>query len=233
MSKRKLLQLVNERRVSGWDDPRMPTLAGLRRRGVTPEALRDFAELIGVAKNNSVVDIGKFEFAVRTDLEATVAAGAMAVLTPLAVALIDWPAGRGSRSWTCPWWPLEPGRGAAQGAVRAASCWSSATTSRSDPPGGWKRLAPGREVRLAGAYVVRCEEVVRDEAGEVRACAARTTRPIASARSTGERRRGGTLHWVHATRSLSAEVRLYDRLFTVEQPDAERRLPVGAQPRRR
>src|SRR5512136_2495702 len=115
MSKRKLLQLVNERRVAGWDDPRMPTLAGMRRRGVTPEALRTFADLIGVAKNNSVVDIGKFEFCVRGDLERR-SPRALAVLDPLPLTITTWPAGK-VETLELPWWPADPARG-----TRAVPC---------------------------------------------------------------------------------------------------------------
>src|SRR5512135_2970033 len=200
MSKRKLLQLVNERRVSGWDDPRMPTIAGLRRRGVTPEAIRAFADLIGVAKNNSVVDIGKLEFAIRGDLEGR-SPRALAVLDPLPVTLVNWPEGE-IREIQIPWWPAEPQRG-----VRKVPFGRELLVEREDfaldPPEGWKRLAPGREVRLAGAWRLRCDEVVRGPSGEVAGL-----------------RCSGTLHWVHATRSRPAEVRLYDRLFAAEQPDA-------------
>jgi glutaminyl-tRNA synthetase len=215
MSKRKLLQLVNQRRVSGWDDPRMPTLAGMRRRGVTPEALRDFAELIGVAKNNSVVDIGKLEFAIRGDLEQR-APRAMAVLAPLRLEVTSWPAER-VEELAVPWWPGEPARG-----TRPVPFGRELLIERDDfaedPPPGWKRLAPGREVRLAGGYLVRCDEVVRGPDGEVTAL--RCTHDPASLGEAGPRG-AGTLHWVHATRSVPAEVRLYDRLFEVEQPDAE------------
>ena len=217
MSKRKLLQLVNERRVSGWDDPRMPTIAGMRRRGVTPEALRDFAELIGVAKNNSLVDIGKLEYAIRADLEPR-APRALVVLDPLPVEIVDWPEGR-VEELEIPWWPSEPARG-----HRRVPFGRHLLVERDDfalePPGDWRRLAPGREVRLAGAYLVRCDEVVRGPAGDV--VALRCTHDPASRGESPERRRGaGTLHWVDAGRSLPAPVRLYDRLFTVEQPDAE------------
>ncbi len=216
LSKRKLLQLVQEKRVSGWDDPRMPTLAGLRRRGVTPEALREFADMIGVAKNNSVVDIGKLEFAVRADLERR-SPRALAVLNPLPVTVVDWPAERVD-ALELPWWPGAPEQGA-----RKVPFGRELLVERDDfaldPPGGWKRLAPGREVRLAGAYVIRCQEVVRDEAGEVVALRC-THDPRSLGAPSGERRRGGTLNWVHATRSAAANVRLYDRLFAVEQPDA-------------
>src|SRR5512138_2890985 len=217
MSKRKLLQLVNERRVSGWDDPRMPTIAGMRRRGVTPEALREFADLIGVAKNNSVVDIGKLEFAIRGDLERR-SPRALAVLAPLRLVVTSWPAGK-LEDLDVPWWPGEPARGS-----RKVPFGRELLVERDDfaekPPKDWKRLAPGREVRLAGAYVVRCEEVVRGEAGEVKALRC-SYDPASLGDAAASRRAAGTIHWVHATRSAPAEVRLYDRLFEVELPDAE------------
>jgi len=217
MSKRKLLQLVNERRVSGWDDPRMPTLAGMRRRGVTPEALQDFAELIGVAKNNSVVDIGKLEFAIRGDLEKR-SPRALAVLSPLRVVVTSWPEGK-IEDLDVAWWPGDPSRGG-----RKVPFGRELLVERDDfaldPPKDWKRLAPGREVRLAGAYVVRCDEVVRGPSGEV--VELRCTHDSASLGvAAASKRAEGTIHWVHAARSLPAEVRLYDRLFRVEQPDAE------------
>jgi glutaminyl-tRNA synthetase len=215
MSKRKLLQLVNEKRVSGWDDPRLPTLAGLRRRGVTPDALRDFADLIGVAKNNSVVDIGKLEYAIRADLEKRTPR-AMAVLNPLRVVLSNWPEAK-VEELDVPWWPAEPDRGGSRKVPFGRELLVERDDFAEDAPKDWKRLAPGREVRLAGAYVVRCDDVVRDASGAV--AALRCTVDLDSLRDG--RRAGGTLHWVHATRSLPAEVRLYDRLFAVEQPDAE------------
>jgi len=217
LSKRKLLQLVNEKRVSGWDDPRMPTLAGLRRRGVTAEALRDFAELIGVAKNNSLVDIGKMEFALRGDLERR-APRAMAVLRPLPLTLLNWPAGRVDEL-ALPWWPGEPERGGSRQVPFGKELLVEREDFAEEPPAGWKRLAPGREVRLAGAYRVRCDEVVRGPDGEV--AGLRGTVDLSSLGPEGERRGGGTVHWLHAGRALPAEVRLYDRLFAVEQPDAE------------
>jgi glutaminyl-tRNA synthetase len=217
MSKRKLLQLVNEKRVSGWDDPRMPTIAGMRRRGVTPEALRDFAELIGVAKNNSVVDIGKLEYAVRGDLERR-APRALAVLDPVRVTLTSWEPGR-VEELDLPWWPAEPARGGSRKVPFGRDLLVERDDFSDDPPADWRRLAPGREVRLAGAYVVRCDEVVRGPGGTVREI--RCSHDPASRDGGAPARRGiGTLHWVHADLSAPAAVRLYDRLFTVEQPDA-------------
>jgi glutaminyl-tRNA synthetase len=218
MSKRKLLQLVQEKRVSGWDDPRMPTIAGMRRRGVTPEALRDFADLIGVAKNNSVVDIGKLEFAIRGDLEER-SPRAMAVLNPLRVKLDNWPEGK-VEELELPWWPGEPERGGSRKVPFSGELLVERDDFSLDPPADWKRLAPGREVRLAGAYVIRCDEVVRGPGGAIEAL--RCTCDLASRSGAGaSRRASGTLHWVDARRSVPAAVRLYDRLFAVEQPDAE------------
>ena len=217
MSKRKLLQLVNEKRVSGWDDPRMPTIAGMRRRGVMPEALRDFADLIGVAKNNSVVDLGKFEFAVRGDLESR-SPRALAVLDPIRLTVTSWPAEL-VEELHLPWWPADPGRGGTRKVPFGRDLLIERDDFSADPPPDWKRLAPGREVRLAGAFVVRCDEVVRGPGGEV--LEVRCTHDPASREAAGGARRGlGTIHWVHATRSVPAAVRLYDRLFTVERPDA-------------
>jgi glutaminyl-tRNA synthetase len=216
MSKRKLLQLVSEKRVSGWDDPRLPTIAGMRRRGVTPEALRDFADLIGVAKNNSLVDIGKLEYAIRRDLEARTPR-ALAVLDPLPVVLEDWPEGH-VEELEIPWWPADPARGGSRKVPFGRNLLVEREDFAEEPPADWRRLAPGREVRLAGAYPIRCDRAERDESGKV--VALRCTVDTSGTEVPG--RKGlGTLHWVEASRSVAAEVRLYDRLFTVEQPDAE------------
>ena len=217
MSKRKLLLLVNEKRVSGWDDPRMPTIAGMRRRGVTPEALRDFADLIGVAKNNSVVDIGKYEFAVRGDLESR-SPRALAVLDPIRLTVTSWEADH-VEELDLPWWPADPGRGGRRKVPFGRDLLIERDDFSADPPPDWRRLAPGREVRLAGADVIRCDEVVRGPGGEV--LEVRCSHDRASRDAAGTARRGlGTIHWVHATRSVPATVRLYDRLFSAEQPDA-------------
>ncbi len=215
MSKRKLLQLVSEKRVSGWDDPRMPTIAGMRRRGVTPEAIRAFADLVGVAKNNSVVDIGKLEYAIRQDLEER-CPRAMAVVDPLRLVVANWPADEVDEL-EVPWFPADPSRGGSRKVPFGRELLVERDDFALDPPKGWKRLAPGREVRLAGAYVIRCDEAVRGPSGEI--VELRCTVDRAS-RGDG-RRAAGTIHWVHASRSAPCEVRLYDRLFKVELPDAE------------
>jgi glutaminyl-tRNA synthetase len=215
LSKRKLLQLVQEKRVSGWDDPRMPTIAGMRRRGVTPEALREFADRIGVAKNNSLVDIGKLEFAIRGDLEDR-SPRALAVLSPLPVTLTNWPAGR-LEELDLPWWPGEPARGGSRKVPFSGALLVDRDDFALDPPKDWKRLAPGREVRLAGAYVIRCDAADRDASGAITGL--RCTVDLASLGA--DRKVAGTVHWVDAARSIPAQVRLYDRLFRVEQPDAE------------
>ncbi len=219
MSKRKLLQLVNEKRVSGWDDPRMPTIAGMRRRGVTAQALRDFNELIGVAKNNSLVDIGKFEFAIRQDLEGR-APRALGVLHPIKVTLTNWPADK-VEQLDVPWWWNEPERGSRQVPFGKELLIDEEDFS-AEPPKDWKRLAPGRAVRLVSAYVVQCDEVIKGADGKVTEL--RCTVDLASRSGSGNDgtlKPAGTLHWVHAPTSLPLEVRLYDRLFSVEQPDAE------------
>jgi glutaminyl-tRNA synthetase len=219
MSKRKLLTLVEEGFVSGWDDPRMPTIAGMRRRGVTADALRDFADLIGVAKNNSIVDIGKLEFCIRQDLEKR-APRALAVLKPLPVVLTNYPEDA-YEQLELPWWHGQPERG-----VRKVPFSRELYIDRDDfaesPPADWKRLALGREVRLYGAYFVRCDEVVHDPAtGEPALLRCSFDESTRGGEARDGRQPAGTIHWVDARRSAPTEIRLYDRLFQIEQPDAE------------
>ena len=215
MSKRKLLQLVEDKRVNGWDDPRMPTIAGMRRRGVTPDALRDFADLIGVAKNNSLVDIGKLEFCVRQDLEKR-APRAMAVLQPMSLQLTNWPLGH-TDLLTIPWKQGEP-------QTREVPFGREILIEREDfsenPPADWKRLSVGKEVRLFGAYFVRCTEVVRED-GEIVGLRGTVDLDSRGGEARDGRQPAGTLHWVDATHGVDCEARLYDRLFTIEQPDAD------------
>jgi len=216
MSKRKLLTLVREGWVSGWDDPRMPTIAGLRRRGVTPEAIRAFADMIGVAKTESRVDIGKLEYAIREDLNAK-APRVLAVLRPLRVTITNFP--EGEVEWIdAPYFPRDVGREGSRRVPFAREILIERDDFTEEPPPGYRRLAPGRAVRLRHAYVIRCDDVVRNDAGEV--VELRCSYDPAS-RTGGESRDvAGTIHWVTAAHALPCEVRLYDRLFRVPDPDA-------------
>ncbi len=219
MSKRKLLQLVTEGHVTGWDDPRMPTLAGLRRRGVTPETIRDFCGLIGVAKNNSVVDIGKFEFCMRQDLEARTPRG-MGVLKPLKVVLSNWPAER-VEELQVPWWPGEPERGGVRTMPLTQEIWIERDDFAAEPPPKWRRLAPGAEVRLRHGALVRCEEVVKGADGEPTELRCTVDLNSIGGRAPDGRKVKGTLHWVSASLGVACKARLVDRLFTIEQPLAD------------
>jgi glutaminyl-tRNA synthetase len=218
MSKRKLLELVKEGRVRGWDDPRMPTLAGMRRRGVTPEALRAFCEEIGVAKTNSTVEVSKLEHHVRQDLDAR-APRVMAVLRPLKVIIESFPEDRVDEI-DAPYFPDEPTRGGSRKVLFSREIYIEKDDFAENPPDKWFRLSPGREVRLRYGYIVKCTGVVKDPAtGEV--IELRCTHDPASREggAEGARKVKGTLHWVSAKHALRTEVRLYDRLFNVERPD--------------
>ncbi len=220
MSKRKLLTLVKDRHVDGWDDPRMPTIAGLRRRGVTPEAIRAFADLIGVAKTNSVVDIGKLEFCIREDLNHR-SPRVMAVLRPLELVLDGIP--EGETEWLdAAYWPEDIPQEGARAVPLTRRVWIERDDFMEHPPKGYHRLSPGAEVRLRYAYVIRCTGFDKDAQGEVVRVHATVDRATRS--GTGEsagRKVKGTLHWVSVDHAVAAEVRLYDRLFTVPQPDRE------------
>jgi glutaminyl-tRNA synthetase len=224
MSKRKLLQLVQERRVWGWDDPRMPTVAGMRRRGVTADALRDLADLVGVAKNNSLVDIGKMEFCIRQDLEKR-CPRALAVLEPLPVEITNVPDDFAD-TFALPWWPAASTNPPPEGflADRPLTFGKQIVIERSDfhaePPADWKRLAPGREVRLYGAYFLTCDEVLRDADGRVTGLRGRIDAATRGGEAPDGRQPAGTIHWLPAT-APKADIRLFDRLLTVEQPDGD------------
>jgi len=217
MSKRKLLRLVREGHVSGWDDPRLPTLRGLRRRGVTPEAIRDFCERAGVAKRDSIVDVAQFEFSVREDLNRH-ARRAMAVLRPMRVVLIDYPEDRVEQVEAVNN-PEDPSCGTRL-VPFSRVLYLERDDFRDDPPPKWFRLAPGREVRLRYAYLITCREVVRDERGEVVELRCTYDPESRGGSAPDGRRVRGTLHWVSAAHAVQAEVRLYDRLFVRENPDA-------------
>ncbi len=219
MSKRKLLELVKGGHVSGWDDPRMPTIAGLRRRGVTPEAIRAFSEMIGVAKANSRVDIAKLEYAIRDDLNRRVPR-VMCVLRPLRVVIENYP--EGEVEWVdAPFYPRDVPLEGSRELPFSRVLYIDQDDFREHPPKGWFRLAPGREVRLRYAYLVRCTDVVKDASGavvELRCTYDPETRGGAAADGRVVK---GTLHWVSAEHSLLAETRLYDRLFRVPDPESQ------------
>ena len=217
-SKRKLLALVNGGYVSGWDDPRMPTLAGLRRRGVTPEAIRSFWERMGVARTDSRVDIGKLEFAIRDDLNQR-APRVLAVLRPLKVTITNYPEGE-TEELDAPYWPHDVPKEGSRSLPFSREVYIERDDFMEDPPKGYFRLAPGREVRLRYAYFIRCDEVVKDEAGEVVELRCTYDPATRGGNAPDGRTVKGTIHWVSAAHGLPCEVRLYDRLFTVPDPDA-------------
>ena len=215
-SKRKLRQLVEEGRVDGWDDPRMPTLAGLRRRGYTPEAIRDFCERIGVAKKNSVVDVAMLEHSLREDLNRT-APRALGVLRPLKVVLINYPEDQEEELDA-----VNNPEDASMGTRKvpfSRELYIERDDFREDPPRKYFRLSPGKEVRLRWGYLITCVEVVKDDAGEVVEVRCTYDPETRGGNAPDGRKVKGTIHWVSAKHALSAEVRLYDRLFRVEMPD--------------
>jgi glutaminyl-tRNA synthetase len=217
MSKRKLLQLVGEKHVSGWDDPRMPTIAGMRRRGYTPEAIRRFAEDIGVAKRENVVDIGLLEHFVREDLNKR-APRAMAVLRPLKVVLENYPAGQTEEMDV-----VNNPEDASAGTRKvpfSGVLYIEQDDFREDPPKKFFRLAPGREVRLRNAYLITCQSVIKDETGNIVELRCTYDPATRGGDAPDGRKVKATLHWVSAEHAVAAEVRLYDRLFSVENPGA-------------
>ena len=215
MSKRKLLQLVTEGRVSGWDDPRLPTLAGMRRRGFPPAAIRTFCERIGVGKSESWIDMSVLEDCVREELNVS-APRALAVLDPLKVVIDNYPADR-VEEFSLPNHPADPDRGTRRMPF-SRELWIERDDFMEDPPKKFFRLAPGREVRLRGAYFIRCDEVVRDADGRIVELRCSYDPESRGGASPDGRKVKGTIHWVSAAHALEAEVRLYDRLFTVPNP---------------
>ena len=211
MSKRKLRELVEQNLVSGWDDPRMPTISGLRRRGYTPEAIRDFCERIGVAKSNSMVDLELLEHCIREDLNAR-AARAMVVLRPLKVVIENFP-GNTVEELTAENNPENPDMGS-RIVPFSRELYIEQEDFMEQPPGKFFRLAPGREVRLKHAYIVKCEQVVKDpQSGEILEVRCTYDPESKSGGATSGRKVKGTLHWVSAAQAVPAEVRLYDHLF--------------------
>jgi len=217
LSKRKLLQLVQEKHVNGWDDPRMPTISGLRRRGYTPEAIRDFCERIGVAKSESVVDIALLEHCLREDLNRK-ANRVMAVLRPLKVILDDYPPDK-VQELNALNNPEDPSRGTRKMPF-SRELYIEASDFKEFPPKGFFRLSPGNEVRLKHAYIIKCERVVKDQrTGEIIQIQCSYDPETISGGPKADRKVKSTLHWVSAPHALDAQVRLYDHLFLKENPN--------------
>ena len=216
MSKRKLLRLVEENAVDGWDDPRMPTISGLRRRGYTPEAIREFAERVGVAKRNNTIDVGLLEWALRDDLNRR-APRAMAVLNPIKLIVLN--VAEGEVEWLqTDNNPEDPEAGSRE-LPFGRELWMEAEDFRVDVNKKWFRLAPGRTVRLKSAYIVEYVNHKEDENGQVTEVHVNRVANSKSGEDTSGVKAKGTLHWVATSHAVEAEVRLYDRLFLSEDPE--------------
>ncbi len=212
LSKRKLIRLVKEGHVRGWDDPRMPTLSGLRRRGVTPKAIRDLCALVGVSKSNGVVDIQALDYCIRQDLNKS-APRVMAVLRPLKVVITNYPEGQ-TEEFEAMINPEDPDAGKRK-VPFSRVIYIEQEDFMEEPPPKYYRLSPGREVRLRAAYFIKCEEVIKDAAGNVVELRCTYDPATRGGDSPDGRKVKATLHWVSAAHALEAEVRLYDQLLTV------------------
>jgi len=216
ISKRKLLQLVQEGLVSGWDDPRMPTISGLRRRGYTPEAIRNFSDRVGVTKFDSIIDLSLLEFCLREDLNIK-ATRVMAVLRPLKITLTNYPEEKVEWMET-----INNPEDESQGTRKIPFCrdlFIEQEDFLENPPKNFFRLSPGQEVRLKSAYIIRCEDVTRDPSGKITGLLCTYDPETRSGGPKSNRKVKATLHWVSARHALKTEVRLYDRLFVKEDPD--------------
>ena len=220
MSKRKLMQLVNEKLVSGWDDPRMPTISGIRRRGVTPEALRAFAYNIGITKYNGITDVAVLEYAIRQDLNHR-ALRRLAVLRPLKVVLTNYPEGRNEELEAVN--NPEDSEAGIRKVPFSRELYIETDDFKETPPPKFFRLKPGGEVRLKYAYIIKCNEVVKDTAGKIVELRCTADLDSKSGGATANRKVKGTIHWVSAAHAIDAEVRLYDRLFTEAEPEKDGR----------
>ena len=219
MSKRKLLQLVNEGVVSGWDDPRMPTISGLRRRGYTPESIREFCDRIGVAKRENLIELSLLEFCVREHLNKT-ANRVMAVLDPIKMVITNYPEGNGEvligeNN------PEAEDKGGTREIPFSKALWIEREDFMEEPAKKWFRLAPGAMVRLKFAYIVKCDNFVKDENGNVTEIHCTYIPESKSGEDSSGINVKGTIHWVSAQHAKTAEIRIYDRLFSVESPDSE------------
>ena len=215
VSKRKLLQLVTENHVNGWDDPRMPTISGMRRAGFTPEAIRDFCERIGVTKKNSWIEMTVLENCIREDLNER-ASRAMAVLRPLRVVIENWDADK-TETYQIANHPQKPDMGSRE-VIFSQVILIEQDDFAENPPKDFKRLVPGGEVRLRGSYVIKCEQVIKDSAGNVIELRC-SHDPATLGKNPEGRKVKGVIHWVSESHSLPAEIRLYDRLFSHPNPD--------------
>ncbi|MDX8386012.1 MAG: glutamine--tRNA ligase/YqeY domain fusion protein, partial [Gallionella sp.] len=215
-SKRRLLQLVNDKHVSGWDDPRMPTISGMRRRGYTPEGLRDFAGRIGVSKSGNTVDMAVLESAMRDDLESRVPR-VMAIINPLKVTITN---AENAQAREAGFHPNHPEFGSRE-VQFSSELLIEADDFAEVPPPGWKRLVPGGEIRLRYSYVMRCDEVIKDASGEVVELKCSIDHDTLGKKPEG-RKVKGVIHFLSREHALPAEIRLYDRLFNVPEPDADR-----------
>src|SRR5688572_25179266 len=218
MSKRKLLQLVNENHVSGWDDPRMPTLSGVRRRGYTPKSIREFCDKIGVAKRENLIDVGLLEFCVREDLNK-ISLRRMVVFDPLKVVITNYPEGK-TEVLTSEENTEDPNAGVREMPF-SREIYIEQEDFMENPPKKYFRLAPGQLVRLKSAYIIKCDEVIKDAAGNVTELHCTYIPESKSGSDTSGINVKGTLHWVNAAEAVVVEVREYDRLFRVEDPSSE------------
>ncbi len=219
VSKRKLLRLVNEGHVTGWDDPRMPTLAGIRRRGVTPEAIRDFCEAVGVARKDARTELAAYEHAVRNDLNMRVPR-VLCVVNPLKVVLTNYPAGQ-SEELEASYYPHDVPKTGTRMVPFSREIYVERDDFMEDPPRKFFRLAPGREVRLRYGYLITCTDVIKNAAGEVVELHCTYDPETRGGNAPDGRKVQGTIHWVSAAHALDCELRLYEPLFTVADPEAD------------
>jgi glutaminyl-tRNA synthetase len=219
MSKRKLLQLVNENHVNGWDDPRMPTVSGLRRRGYTPESIRHFCDLVGIARRENVIDVGLLEYCIREDLNKN-ANRVMVVLDPIRLIITDYPEDKteifqGENN------PEKEDKGGLREIPFSKTLWIELEDFKEVPEKKYFRLAPGLMVRLKNAYIIKCESFKKDEKGNITEVHCTHIAESKSGSDNSDIKVKGTVHWVSAQHALQVEVRLYDRLFKVENPSSE------------
>lgn len=217
VSKRKLLELVENKYVNGWDDPRMPTLAGMRRRGITPEAIRNFCESVGIAKSNSVVDMAQFEYYIRDDLNKKVPR-ALAVLHPLKVIIENYPDSE-EEQIEASFYPHDVPLEGSRKIPFTREIYIDRDDFMENPPEGYYRLYPGGEVRLRHAYIIKCEKVIKDKNGQITELRCSYDFKTKSGADASGKKIKGTIHWVSAKYAKKAEVKLYDRLFNTEFPN--------------